>query len=415
MRRFILTVLILLFFVPAPISAAEPTIKAGFIRDGDLWILLNDQEEQVTKTGQVISQPKWSHDGEWLLYQEKASAEFKEKGEQTEIWAYHIKTKDKKKIFYDGHSPRWAPNKNIIAFTANGSLNISNLDQFFNVAAGVSTYTWLPDGSGFLLSSRGVLRPDGWTSAMLFTKNIADDLEDIDILSNVDQFFTLPKEVGMNDNKVIAVNAGDFAFSPHSKWISFIVSPTASWAMDSNMLCVISSDGKEFNVLDEVVREVGEPKWAPSTDTIAFIAGGGRIVFGFKNKDLKVRELPASGSYTPTNYADLDFDWVTNHSIVTSRVKESEWSNDFSKHPLPALYSINIETNEQRQITHPPSGLGDYKPQYVDVIDKLVWLRRTSLVDDAGTLWRANADGSNAKEWLQNVESITFYEKAEQS
>lgn len=50
--------------------------------------------------------------------------------------------------------------------------------------------------------------------------------------------------------------------------------------------------------------------------------------------------MPASGSYTPENYAELDFDWITDHSIVTSRIVEKEWSNDFSEHPLPIKTEI---------------------------------------------------------------------------
>ncbi len=41
---------------------------------------------------------------------------------------------------------------------------------------------------------------------------------------------------------------------------------------------------------------------------ISDIAGGGRIVFGFKNKDLKIREMPVYGTYTPEELAELDFD-----------------------------------------------------------------------------------------------------------
>ena len=90
----------------------------------------------------------------------------------------------------------------------------------------------------------------------------------------------------------MSINAGSFAYSPNHKWISFIVSPTASWSMDSDMLCVISADGKEFEAIDEVILEF-EPKWAYNKNLLGYIAGGGRIVFGFKNKDMKVTELPA--------------------------------------------------------------------------------------------------------------------------
>ncbi|HZG73175.1 MAG TPA: hypothetical protein VEY51_16690, partial [Chondromyces sp.] len=333
MCRILLLILILVN--PFPLishAVTESDVKAGFIRDGDAWILRNKKEKRITTTGNVFSTLKWSPDGKWLLYQEKASSEYTDNGQQLQIWAYHIETGEKRKIFYNGYSPSWSPDKNIVAFNAHGILNISDLKRFDNMAAGVDSYTWLPDGSGFLLSSAGVLRPDGWTSPALYIKKKNENDSGTNLFKDVKPFFTVPKEIGVNQHKIDAVHASYFSFSPSSKWISFIVSPTASWSMDSNMLCILTNDGKNFEVLDEVVFEVGKPKWAPSSDIIAFISGGGRIVFGFKNKDVKVKEMPASGTYTPSNYADLDFDWVTNQSIVTSRVQEKEWSNDFSKH-----------------------------------------------------------------------------------
>ncbi|OCA83364.1 hypothetical protein A8F94_18410 [Bacillus sp. FJAT-27225] len=396
----------------APSTAPLNEAKAAFLRNGNLWVFMEGKEKQITKSGNVHSKPVWSLDGKWIAYQETAPAEFKESGEQSELWVYEVATGTNKKIFHDGTSPKWSPHKNVIAFKNEGILNISDFRRFYNIAMGVGDYTWLPDGSGFLLSAPGTLRPDGWTSATLFTKHIGEEYKDILLYGGVKPFFQLPKEVGTTkDNKLIAVYADQLSYSPSGKWISFIVSPTASWSMDSNMLCVIGSDGKGFTVLDEVIFEVGAPKWAPSEDTIAFIAGGGRIVFGFKNKDLKVREMPASGTLTPPDYADIDFDWITNYSLVAARVREQEWSNDFSKHPHPSLFSIDIPTGRQTKLTSPPAGFGDYAPDYIPNIRQLVWLRGKSILDKNRTLWRANADGSKAEKWLENVEAIVFFEK----
>ncbi|MCT8138409.1 hypothetical protein H1D32_12025 [Anaerobacillus sp. CMMVII] len=408
-----LLILMIVFSLLAPPTVAFGTaekLQAGFIRDGDLWIFHNNEEEQITSTGKVFATPNWSKDGKWLLYQTEAPSEFHKNEQQVEVWAYQIETKQSKKIFYDGYSPSWAPNKHVIAFNNKGILNISDFKKFYNIATGVDDYAWLPDGSGFLLSSAGVLRPDGWSSASLFKKKVNDQYEDIVLFGGVNHFFTLPKEIGIGEKQIIAVYARDFSYSPSNKWISFIVSPTASWSMDSNMLCIISSNGKDFEVLDEVILGVGKPKWAPFSETLAFIAGGGRIVFGFKDKDLKIREMPVSGTYTPPNFADLDFDWVNDKMIVTSRIEEREWSNDFSEHPLPSLYSINIETNQQVDITKPPKGYGDYQPQIFRPEEKLVWLRGTSITDQDRTLWIANPDGTEASELLKNVDAIEIYQ-----
>lgn len=412
MKRGILLIFIISILFPlAPSAAVENQAKAAFIRDGNLWTLLDGQETQVTKSANVLAKPQWSKDGNWLVYQVESPSEMSNGERHSEIWIYNIITNEKKKISNNGYSPKWAPHKNVIAYNDKGILDISDFKRFYNIATGISDFTWLPDGTGFLLSSSGTLRPDGWSSASLFTKKVGDRYEDTILFGGVEPFFTLPREIGTTDkNNIIAVNAEQLTYSPSGNWISFVVSPTASWSMDSNMVCVIDKEGKNFEVLDEMILQVGQPKWAPSTDTIAYIAGGGRIVFGFKNKDLKVKEMPALGTFTPDNYADLDFDWVTNKLLVASRIKEQEWTNDFSKHPLPVLYSINVDTKKQIPITSPPKGYGDYAPQFIPNIKKLVWLRGFSITDTKWDLWKANTDGTEATEWLRDVQDIVFYE-----
>jgi Tol biopolymer transport system component len=409
-KAVLFTLILAILFPLAPSATVENQVKAAFIRDGNLWTLIDSQETQVTDSGKVIAKPQWSTDGNRLVYQVEAPSEFHKGEMQSEVWTYNIQTDEKKKIFYNGYSPKWAPHKNVIAFNDKGILDISDSKRFYNIATGVSDFTWLPDGTAFLLSSSGTLRPDGWSSASLFTKKLGDNYEDIILFGGVEPFFTLPREIGTTDkNKLIAVYAEQLTYSPSGQWISFVVSPTASWSMDSNMVCVIDKEGKNFEVLDEMILHIGEPKWAPSTDTIAYIAGGGRIVFGFKNKDLKVKEMPVSGTYTPANYADLDFNWVTDKLLVASRIKEQEWNNDFSKHPLPVLYSINIDTKKQLKITSPPKGFGDYAPQFIPSIKKLVWLRGSSITDTKRDLWKANVDGTEATEWLREIDEIVFY------
>ncbi|RHW41553.1 hypothetical protein D1B31_07475 [Neobacillus notoginsengisoli] len=411
MKRIFLFAIIFSLFFPSVIAAApEDQVKAAFVREGNLWIVNKGKEKQISTTGRVEWQPKWSRDGKMLVFQLSAPSQFEKGEQQSEVWVYKVETGEKKKLFYDGYSPAWAPHQNVVAFNSKGILNVSNLQNFFNIATGVNDFAWLPDGKGFLLSSSGTLRPDGWSSASLFTKKTDDQYSDVQLFGGVESFFTLPKEIGTTkENKLIAVNAEKLTYSPSGKWISFIVSPTASWSMDSNMVCVIRNDGKNFEVMDEVILDVSEPKWAPSSDTLAFIAGGGRIVFGFKNKDLKVKEMPASGTFTPPNYADFYFDWLTDQSLVVSRFKEQEWTNDFSKQPLPSLYKVEIPANKQTQITAPPKGFGDYSPQFVRTIGKLSWFRGKSIVDQKRTVWLANPDGTSAKPWIKNVESIVFY------
>lgn len=154
--------------------------------------------------------------------------------------------------------------------------------------------------------------------------------------------------------------------------------------MDSDMLAIISADGTDFEIIDEVILEF-TPQWALTQNTLGYIAGGGRIVFGFKNKNLKVTEFPSSHTVnlTPENYAELGFTWVDDNSLIVSRVQETEWSNNPEERPIPILYFLSLSEQRQVKLTDPPKGEGD--------------------------LWLADLNGEDAKVWIHEVESYAFY------
>lgn len=415
MARLIYMFLILCFLYPSMTNAAppEPTVKVAYIKDGYLWIKDKGLEQKLTdQKANYPYPPQWSFDGKMILYQKKVPATINEnQGTENELWVYDLKTKKHRKIFYDGYNPKWSPIENIVAFQNGGVLNISDLTSFYNIALGVDDYAWQPNGKSFIASSSASLRPDGWTNPILYTISLTGGYQNItDLTKNAKKFFVVPKELQKDDVKVPSINAQSFAFSPNKKWISFIVSPTASLSMDSDMLCVISADGKEFTVLDEMILEF-HPKWSFKDSLLGYIAGGGRIVFGFKDKDLKVTELPAyhTLTLTPKNYADMGFTWVNERSLIVSRVKESEWSNDPEKRPKPSLYFLTLDSQKQLKITTPPKDQGDYKPQYLPSINKITWVRQIDIANTKGDLWIADPNGEDAHIWIEDVGPYSFY------
>ncbi len=391
MKKLIWLLLIFILMLPSLANAETPgqNIKAAFIRDGSLWTKINGKEEKVAAAlGSHPEAPQWSNDGKWILYT-KELKETPNMGPQKEIWVYNMETKKHKRISYDGRNPKWSPVENNVAFQINGVLNVSNLERFYNVAIGVDDYNWFPDGSGFIASASAVPQPDEWTNPKLYKITLEKDLEKTSPYKNVTPFYVIPKELKKGNVSVLSINATNFSFSPDSKWISFIVSQTASLAMDSDMVCVISADGKHFEPLDEVIFGVTLPQWAASKNWLGYIAGGGRIVFGFKNKKMKVTELPAfhTLSLTPPHFAELGFTWKDDQSLYVSRVKESEWSNSSENRPDPSLFLIKIKEQTQIQITHPPKNYGDYRPQYLVHYNKITWLRKKDIADSNGDLW----------------------------
>ncbi|GGD15954.1 TolB family protein [Pontibacillus salipaludis] len=408
MKSIMVSIMALLIMVPAAGFAQDADRTAAFVRNGDLWVVQNGDEKKVTHTKTVTGKPIWSHDGQYVAFLQKGV--LNEQGElSNELWTYRIDDQKKQKVYTNAFNPQWSPTDNRIAFQHEGALSISDLRKFYNVSVGVGGYTWLPEGDGFLLSSNATLTPDGWTNAVLYKKMIPDKLVDA-IDKGAETFYTIPKQLETGEAEIPAIGAEVFRFSPSGEWVSFIVYPTASWSMDSNMLSAIRTDGSGFSVVDEVITGVGAPKWAATKDILAYIGGSGRLVFGFKDKNLKVKEFPASNSLTPNKYAELDFTWMSDEELVTSRVKEAEWSNDPTMRPKPSLYTVNINDQNQTQITSPKEGKGDYRPVYLKKEEKLSWVRGESLTDEHLEVWIGDKDGKNAEKWLENVSEISFYQ-----
>ncbi|WP_223595717.1 TolB family protein [Neobacillus bataviensis] len=418
MKKYFWILIVLILLVPNMAHAApiENKVKVAFYRDGFVWLKMNGKETRITKEPSEHSyQPQWSHDGKWILYQiEPRKKPNSNADSHSEIWIYNVDTKKHIRITNDGTNPKWSPVENIVAFKNGWVLNVSNLEHFYNIALGVGDYNWYPDGRSFITASSASLRPDGWTNPILFKIGLEKDLAKMtSFTKNVKQLFTIPNELKKGNVNMVASHPWDFHFSSDGYWVSFIVSPpTASWAMDSNMVCVIGADGQNFAVLDETINEGNSPKWAYSQNLLGYIAGGGRIVLGFKNKDMKITEMPVfkSTTLTPAHFAEMGFTWKDDNSLYVSRVKETDWSNEAKKRPDPSLFMIKIKEQTQSQITHPPKDFGDYQPQFIPEANKLTWLRKRDIADfHKQDLWISDSNGQNEKLWIKNIQTYDFF------
>lgn len=408
--KILIVILTFVYLLLPNLTHAETTntsLKIAYIKDGYLWTKINNKDEKITRK-QAIYQypPQWSFDGTYILYQKEiAQSSTESYPTRSEIWVYNLNTKKHTQIYSDGSNPKWAPNKNIVAFLDNGVLNVSDFKQFYNIALGVDDFNWFPNGDGFIASSSASLHPDGWTNPIIYKINLPLNFKNLaNLTDHVKQFFIIPKNLSKGNVTIPSINASNFQFSPNQMWISFIVSPTASWSMDSNMLCIISSDGKIFEIQDEIITQVDEPKWAFHKNILGYIAGGGRLVAGFKDKHLKATEMPTftSTNLTPPNFAELGFTWCNDATLIVSRVVESEWSNDPKKRPKPALFLVNIHEPNQLKITNPSKNLGDYSPIYSATLNKITWIRKSDLTVE-GDLWMADLNGKNSKILIKKV------------
>ncbi|WP_445480535.1 TolB family protein [Lysinibacillus irui] len=398
----ILILLTLLCFHVSSIANAEAPLTAVFIRDHQLWLKEGSQEIQLTKDRYVYS-PKWSYDGRFIGY-----IDGDEKGEKSDLFIYDMKEKESYQPYVRVVTSdfKWSPNKNQLAYTEQGILNVTNIQNgrpqgFENVSLGVSAFEWFPNGKEFIVSSQSNLLPTGWSPIPLYRipvdANLAKD--------KIKPFFTIQTKIP----DLFGIDADYFKWSSDGKWVSFIVVPTASWSMDSNTLSVLSSQGKHFQAVGKMLGFKDWFKWAPFANELAYISGEGR--FFVENKHMTIAEIPTikqQKEYTPEGFVDLDLEWYSKDLVIVARAKENkEWKVGPVPTMFTTLYTINVRTGEQKQITFPGENELDEDPQVVGPY--LTWFRKRA-EQTKGDVWVKNSLTGQEHIWLQNVDyAPTFF------
>nr|WP_138420235.1 translocation protein TolB [Aquibacillus sediminis] len=400
----IIVLLLFLSFQFTTMVSATSSLTAAFTRDHQLWVKNGETEIQLTEDKYVYS-PKWSYDGRFIAY---LSGD--ELGEKADLFIYDTKEKENYQPYVSVETTnfKWSPVKNQLAYNMNGVLNITKMEEgrpygFENVALGVSDFEWFPNGREFIVSSRASLRPTGWGPVPLYRVPIDANLSE----QQVKPLFTL-----QTDQDLFAVSASDFKWSSDGKWVSFLATPTASLSNDSNTLCVLSSEGEDFQVIGNMLWYQDWIKWAPSANKLAYISGEGR--FFVENKTTTIADIPTSKKqkeYTPKGYVDLDLEWFSPDHVIVARAKENrEWDEGPVPTMFTELYEINIKTKQQKQVTFPPKNHFDLDPQVVD--STITWFRQHE-DRNKGEVWLKEGVSGQERLWIKNVDAApTFFTKS---
>ncbi|MBY0147733.1 translocation protein TolB [Neobacillus niacini] len=400
----ILLFLMLFFFHYSTVTKAEVALKAAFVRYHQLWIKEGNQEIQLTKDKFVYS-PQWSYDGRFIAY-----IDGDEKGEKSNLWVYDTKRKENYEPYHSIQTSyfTWSPVANELAYISGWVLNVTKTKDdrpfgFENVSLGVSGFEWYPNGREFIVSASSNRLPTGWEPIKLYR---------------------IPKDMNLNEKKaellysiqideknLFAVNVGKFKWSYDGKWISFLGTPTPSWAMDSNPLCVLSSDGKVFKDIGRMLGFSDWFKWAPQSNQLAYISGEGR--FFVENKITKIAEIEASTKqveYTPNGYVDLDLEWWSPSKVIVARSQENKvWKEGPFPTMFTSLYEIDLGSDNQKQITFPKENEFDEDPQSVG--SYLTWIRRQDEIQN-GDVWIKHDKQKEACIWIEDVDfSPAFFKK----
>ncbi|MDP5275285.1 TolB family protein [Chengkuizengella axinellae] len=400
MKNIILCLIMFVLFIqPFSTIFAQPRkeLKAAFVRDQDLWIKMGDEEVKVTQDVNV-RYPKWSFDGKWIAYMTSQTEEETNSTEEG-LWIFHLKSNKRFKISsFDHKNFQWAPNQNVLAFQEKNDLkvlDISLLSHSQNITSDIINYSWLPDGSGLLTSSKA---GNSVYSDIVLTKIL------IDFKKNEHQsehLYTIPvKEVDR------FYGTSQFKWSYDHQWIAFLLVPTPSMSTDTNTVSVLSNDGSRFSMIEEMLNYRAWFQWAPKQNLLGFIQGYNRNVMENKKLEVYMIEQNMSDRYTPKGYVDRDLTWQDDDNVYVSRSMEMEWTIDVEQRPMPAIYKVHIGTGVSKQVTFPSTKEGDFRPQYLDDEEKLSWIRTNRSEAD---VWVANSEGIEEKIWIENIHVGYWY------
>ncbi|SFA99626.1 MULTISPECIES: translocation protein TolB [unclassified Bacillus (in: firmicutes)] len=387
---------LMLLFHYSTVTKAEVALKAAFIRDHQLWIKEGNQEIQLTKDKSVYS-PKWSYDGRFIAY-----IDGDEKGEKSNLWVYDTKRKENYEPYHSIQTSyfTWSPVANELAFTSGWVLNVTKTKDdrpygFENVSLGVSGFEWYPNGREFIVSASSNRLPTGWEPIKLY--RVPKDM------NLNEKKAELLYSIRIDENNLFAVDVGNFKWSHDGKWISFLGTPTPSWAMDSNPLGVLSSDGKVFKDIGRMLGFSDWSKWAPQSNQLAYISGEGR--FFVENKITKIAEIEASTKqveYTPNGYVDLDLEWWSPSKVIVARSQENKvWKEGPVPTMFTSLYEIDLGSDIQKQITFPKENELDEDPQSVG--SYLTWIRRQDAIQN-GDVWIKHDKQKDVSVWIEDVD-----------
>ncbi|UNT71673.1 translocation protein TolB (plasmid) [Bacillus sp. N447-1] len=384
-------------------AESNEKLKAAFVKNNDLWVKIEDKEMRITQ-GEYVRFPKWSFDGNWIAYI-RGGKEDEFPIYKGDFWLYNVKLNQHVKVLSNvERNFQWAPNKNVLAFQSDNvlkTINVRSLNPHHNITSGIKNFSWLPDGSGFLTSSKTSesIHSDILLSKITFKKG--ENINRVDVRP----LYKISVSKNFTKNDYPFVSTSQFKWSKDQKWIAFQLIPTASLSSDSNTLAVLSNDGHSFYKIDEMLNYEEWFQWAPSNNFLGYIQGFNREAI--KNKELKVTEIDKNiySQYTPKGYVNRDLTWETDNSLFVSRSIESKWV-DVKQRPMPSLYKIDIQTKTSKEITSPSSSEGDFRPQYIINENKLIWIRTNR---EKANVWIADSNGLNQKIWIENINPGTWY------
>ncbi len=363
---FILLIPIILFTAP-PLHAQTQVERIEMLEDDPGRPMTF---EDLYAFGRV-SDPQVSPDGETVLYV-VTQYSIENNNSNSEIWAIDIKGEESVRLTDHPASdvnPRWSSDGESIAFISsreNGrqiwTMNPDGSGQkrLTDISTGIGSFTWTPNGSHFLYSSR--VYPDCKTDACNKAREEAKENNPVKARlieqlpyrvwnhwrdGKVSHVFAIPSAGGVPveltpgpyDTPPIDLGGHqDFVASPDGKEVAFVKNTDEMLAASTNNdIWLVGIDGKNARCITTDNRaNDNQPVYSPDGKYIAYRAMS-RIGYEADKYDLKVYERASGRTWTLTEGVDRSVDEII-------------WSNDSRRilftaqdGPYKSLFDVPVE------------------------------------------------------------------------
>ncbi|NKB89070.1 MAG: prolyl oligopeptidase family serine peptidase [Acidobacteria bacterium] len=297
-----------------------------------------------------VGGPRISPDGEWILYTVAVrDLEDEDLARATQLWRIGVDGTGQRQLTHgegSSGSPRWFPSGDKFAFTRtiDGKSQVwamytdgGEAWQVTEHEEGVGAYNISPDGEKVLFTSR-----DPETDEQKRRKRQRDDAVVIDAEFSWTHLWVHALEAGETKR----LSEGDFTVSdprwaPTSDRIAYVTRPNTkindSWNSDIHVVDVVSGDSK---MLYSNPGPDSSPRWSPDGKTIAFTAQPETGTSVWYNK---LYLMPADGSADPEILLE-NFDLNAGAPIWAPNGADIYWST--GQGTKTNLFSVQLSTDE---------------------------------------------------------------------
>ncbi|MFM1652993.1 PD40 domain-containing protein [Brevibacillus sp. B_LB10_24] len=398
---------------PLPMRVSPVTIPAriALVSGNALWIVEGSKPEAKpvkVQTKGSVDAIGWSHDGAWLLYQQRT----KEFG-PAYLWAAKADGSVTRQVDSQPLSDQasWSPVQNMIAYSTldpagqlpEGNLKIATVYADGQISSRVllpgksrvGAFAWAPDGKSLAVSLERLK-----TEPLL-----------IDRVTLAGKRTRLMAEGGPVDPNVgiYPYLASGLTWSPDGKYLAFHVT-VSSGSMSADGVAIQLLDTTKPNWIVELGVGLRYPQWlawSPDSRQLAYIQGGRREATD--NKHLFIVDVSAGFAIVDSGmkgYVDTQPRWTAKqpYAVVFARGRESfKMGTTESGGVLVPGQRIWIRgrDGQEQAITVGPDSTADYDPQVSPDCRQLLFMRLHEA--HKGSLYVQEYPNGPAVPWLTGL------------